>query len=176
MITKGSQNIYAAMNVNLERVNPLWGEVEPLPLRETLAEYGHSIPAPDLELDAAHFDPEATAKLMLENDPLQVYHYLRSADVDVGNAPLTKVLDTILELNQERPGFIYEMWNRFNPLVTPQNKNSRATRLIKSFGYWAEDVPHKFLEKTLKLRNEALKRYASTAITGNNIRRVLTYK
>lgn len=158
MITKNYQNLYATMNVNLERVNPLWGKVEPLPLRETIVEYGHSIPAPDLELEAVHFDPEAVAKLMLENDSLQVYNYLRSAGVDVGNAPLTQVLDTILELNQKRPGFIYEMWNRFNPLVTPQNINSRATRLLKSFGFWAEDVPHKFKEKTIALRTIALRR------------------
>jgi len=158
MISIGHQNIYATANINLEQVNPLWAEVDPLPLRETLAEYGHSIPAIDVAAKAAYLNPEEVVKLMLENDAIQVRDYLRSAGINIPpNPTLTLLLDTALQKEKKRPGFILELWNRFNPLVTEGNKTKRATRLIKSFDFWASDVPEKFLQKTIQLRNEAFK-------------------
>ena len=155
MLTHKNTNITAMTNVSLESINPLWGEVEPLPLGETLAEFGHSIPAIDMQVEAAYYDPEATAKIMLENDPEQVYSYLKSTGIVLKNPTLTNMLDVLLQQEKQKPGYILKMWARFNPLVTQENKNRRATRLLKSFGFWAEDVPEKFLRKTLKLRNKA---------------------
>ena len=156
MLTHKNQNLMAMTNVSLEAINPLWGEVEPLPLRETLAEFGHSIPAIDMQAEAAYFYPEATAKLMIENDHEQVNNYLKSTGIVLKNPTLTTLLDTLLQLEKQKPGYILKLWARFNPLVTPENKNRRATRLFKSFSFWVEDVPEKFLQKTLQLRNKAL--------------------
>lgn len=156
MLVEGNQNIYATLNPRLDRINPLWGEVEILPLQETLSEYGISIPALDYEAKQVYYNPEATAKLMIENDPTQVLHYLRSHGIFLENPSYTELLDVLLSIEEKRPGFIFDFWNRFNPLVTQENKSYRSTRLIKSYPFWANDVPYKFKERTLELRRQSI--------------------
>lgn len=145
-------NMLAVLKLDLSKINPLWGQVEILPLQETLKEFGESYPAVDMEGDRAYFQPEKLAKLLIENDAQQVWNYLKSIGYVLVNPTFTQLLDALMQLDKQQPGFLLNMFFRFNPVVNKQNLHKRSTRLFRSIDFWVQDSPHLFRRKIIEMR------------------------
>ena len=142
----------SVLKLDLNKVNPMWGQVEVLPLQETLKEFGESYPAVDIDADRAYFNPEKLAILLIENDAHQVWSYLKSIGYVLVSPTFTQLLDALEQLEQQQPGFLLNMFFRFNPVVNKQNIHKRSTRLFRSIDFWVQDSPHLFRRKIIEMR------------------------
>lgn len=125
---------------SLPELNRRWKEVPLMERDEFLRAWGMwGLPMP-LAKDVLSFDKRKTLIFLFRLDPTQMLYLLKSVGLDYSGWDINSIIEDLLKKDKTERyhNIILDLYLRFVPVITPQNKNSQEIMIVRNLDYWGK--------------------------------------